>query len=429
MKKKAITALLLLFALSLLSAKVTTIADPDSPTGYTSTFVYKDEAATDVRLVGSFMFYKDNDYHLFANGALLSSADSMANYQVYPEDWSREADLRHFGDEGYSKAMRKTVEGWTLSLQLPCASYMYFFSVSYDGGETWNVVSDPDNLPPQNAWSMNPQYRSQFFVPYDAVKQNAADDWTWLMPLEDESLRGTVEYKEYEGINGEARPAQVYLPADYDAERETPYKVLYMSHGTGGFEGDWFHQGNVPNIADRVFALGKNEPFIIVAMENNGLIDPSNFPIYDLIHEDMVDCLIPMIEESYNVVKDASGRAFSGLSRGGMITGMLLLNNPEDFAYFAPLSGGAAYALTEETDIEAVKKADIYLGAGFVDFVMFSYNMRGKGEISTRGFAKALDAAGVSYNNDSSYVIVPGAHDWFTWPELVKDYFENYLWK
>lgn len=428
MKKILIITIMAIFTVMLLPAQVITVADSDSPTGYTSTFLYKDDAATDVRLIGSFQFYENNDYHMFARGLLLSTEDSTNNYLIQPEDWTADKDLRHVNDEGYVSYMNKTADGWTISLQLPCASYMYYYSVSYDGGETWNVVSDPENLPPQNSWSMNPQYRSQFFVPYDATKQNPADDWTWILPTEDENLRGTIEYKEYVGLNGEVRPAQIYLPASYDANRAEPYKVIYMSHGTGGFEGDWFHQGNVPNIADNVFAKGKNEPFIIVSMENNGLIASNNFPLYDELHSDLVDCLIPFIEENYNVVKNASGRAFLGLSRGGFITGELLLRNPEDFAYFAPLSGGAAYALTDEIDIEAVKKADIYLGAGFVDHLLFSA-IRAKGDASTRAFALALDAAGITYNNGNSFVIVPGAHDWFTWPQLVKDYFENVLWK
>ena len=75
-----------------------------------------------------------------------------------------------------------------------------------------------------------------------------------------------------------------------------------------------------------------------------------------------------------------------------------------------------------------MKKADIYLGAGFVDHLLFSV-VRAKGDVSTRAFARALDAAGISYNNGTSFAIVPDAHDWFTWPQLAKDYFENYLWK
>ena len=53
------------------------------------------------------------------------------------------------------------------------------------------------NAPEQNSWSMNAQYRSKFYVPFDAEKQNPWDDWTWSFPIEDKSKAGTIEYVEY----------------------------------------------------------------------------------------------------------------------------------------------------------------------------------------------------------------------------------------
>ena len=306
---------------------------------------------------------------------------------------------------------------------------MYFFSVSYDNGETWVTVTDPDNVPEQNAYSMNPQYRSKFFVPYDEEKQNPADDWTWLFPIEDTTKAGTIEYITYTGIDGVERPAQVYLPAGYDAERSESYKTLYMSHGTGGFEGDWFHQGNVNNIADRLIANGVIEPFIIVAVENNGLIDENNNPIIELIRNDVVECLVPYIEENYNVVRDASGRAFCGLSRGGRIASTLFMMYNDGFAYFAPLSGGATNLYTPDMDIEKMQNSNLYLGAGFIDNAMLKRTINQEGDNSTISFAWLMDSLDVPYNGNGSVKLVPGAHDWFTWPQLVLDYFTNYLWK
>ncbi len=348
---------------------------------------------------------------------------------INPEDWTADKDLRHANDEGYRADMYNNDGIWTYSLQLPCASYMYFFSVSYDNGETWVTVTDPDNLPEQNAYSMNPQYRSKFFVPYDAEKQNPADDWTWLFPIEDTAKAGTIEYITYTGIDGVERPAQVYLPAGYDAARPEPYKTLYMSHGTGGFEGDWFHQGNVNNIADRLIADGVIEPFIIVAVENNGLIDENNNPIIELIRNDVVECLVPYIEENYNVVRDASGRAFCGLSRGGRITSTLFMMYNDNFAYFAPLSGGATNLYTPDMDIEKMQNSNLYLGAGFIDNAMLKRTINQEGDNSTISFAWLMDSLDVPYNGNGSVKLVPGAHDWFTWPQLVLDYFTDYLWK
>ena len=40
----------------------------ESITGYTADFVYEDENATDVKLVGGFQFYKSGDIRVYANG-------------------------------------------------------------------------------------------------------------------------------------------------------------------------------------------------------------------------------------------------------------------------------------------------------------------------------------------------------------------------
>lgn len=432
LKRIAAISIVLTLAISTVLAGVYTVPDTNSPTGYTTFFSYEDKAATNVQLVGSFQFYENNDPHVFANGFLLSAEnDSINNYFVAPEDWTADKDLRHANDEGYRADMHDMGNGiWTYMLQLPSASYMYFFSVSYDNGQTWETVIDPDNVPEQNALSMNPQYRAKFFVPYDSSKQNPADDWTWLMPIEDRSKAGTIDYITYTGVDGVTRPAQVYLPAGYSASRPEPYKTLYMSHGTGGFEGDWFHQGNVDNIADRLIADGVIEPFVIVAVENNGLIGEGNTPMIDLIHDDVVDCLIPYIEENYNVSESAADRGFCGLSRGGRITSSLFMFYPEDFAYYAPLSGGATNLYSSESvDLEGMKKADLYLGAGFIDNASLKRTINQEGDNGTISFAWLMDSIGVDYNDNGSAAIVPGAHDWFTWPQLVLDYFTNYLWK
>ncbi len=430
---KKTTAFVLVMALlvSVLSAGVTTVRDENSPTGYTTTFTYTDPDATNVRLVGSFTFYKNNDMHVFARGAAVSSVnDNPDNYVYGPEAWEKGVDMRHIADESGSFDMVKDGDTWTVSLQLPCASYLYTYRVSYDNGATEVIVTDPENIPPQNAWSMNPQQRSQFFVPFDAEKQNPWDDWTFLFPIEDESKKGEIVYIEYNRADGSNGPAQVYLPAGYDEARPEPYKTLYISHGSGGFEGDWFHQGNVNNIADRLIAEGKIEPFIIVSVENAVFVTSTGGTGFKAIADDMENHLIPYIEENFNVVKDASGRAMCGLSRGSQITSYLFLRETQLFDYYAMLSGGSCNLYSLDTDAAVLKTVDVYLGAGFSDQALLRPGVFDiMTQSSTMGFSWLLDDLGVDYNGKGSINIVPGAHDWFVWPQLINDYFANYLWK
>ena len=431
LRKTVVTAILIVSVLFTSYAGVETVPDAASPTGFTTTFTYEDAEATNVRLVGSFTFYENNNPALFCKGATISSVnDSLDNYIYGPESWAKGKDMRHINDEGFSDAMAKEGNTWTYEMQLPCASYMYFFSVSYDGGNTWQTVTDPENAPEQNSWSMNAQYRSKFYVPFDAEKQNPWDDWTWSFPIEDKSKAGTIEYVEYTRADGSTGPAQVYLPAGYDAERPEPYKTLYISHGGGGFEGDWFHQGNANNIADRLIAAGKVEPFIIVAVENATFVQSNGTADFKAIADDMENHLFPCIEEKYNVVADASGRAMCGLSRGSQVTSSLFLRHTDLFSYFAPLSGGSCNQYAIDVDPAVLQSVDLYLGAGFADQALLR---AGEFDImsqsSTIGFSWLMDDLGVNYNGNGSIKIVPGAHDWFVWPQLINDYFANYLWK
>lgn len=63
------------------------------------------------------------------------------------------------------------------------------------------------------------------------------DDCPWL-PAGNPMVKGTVTYISYTDIKGDPRSLGVYLPAGYDRTKE--YPVVYVSHGGGGDEADWF---------------------------------------------------------------------------------------------------------------------------------------------------------------------------------------------
>ena len=59
------------------------------------------------------------------------------------------------------------------------------------------------------------------------------------------------------------KEAWVYLPYGYDAEREQPYRTIYVLHGGGQDESDWLGIGSVQNIIDNL----KSRKPVIVNME------------------------------------------------------------------------------------------------------------------------------------------------------------------
>jgi enterochelin esterase-like enzyme len=157
---------------------------------------------------------------------------------------------------------------------------------------------------------------------------------------------GRVERIEYDSsvVDGK-RPAMVYTPPGYTAERE--YPVLYLLHGIGGNETHWTEFGAADAILDRLIAEGKAQPMIVVMPNGRASNEPSalfggrggrggeggggqgnarggpgggmgvEFEAYAAFERELIDDLIPYIEANYSVVGDREHRALAGLSMGG----------------------------------------------------------------------------------------------------------------
>ena len=410
-------------------------ASSESPTGYRVQFAYSDEMATNVTLAGGFQFYESGDINVYANGFVLPAGDSQANHLYGPEEWEAGRGFKHLNDTGYTMEMKQDEDGiWRASLDLPGGNYLYQYQVSYDGGENYEAIPDPVCMPVCNAELGASQTRSQFFVPYNE-KQGDEDyyDWSWINPVEDAAQAGEISSFTYEGLDGE-QIAEIYLPAGYDADRDEPYKVLYLSHGGGGDEGDWFYQGHAGNIVDRLTAEGKCEPFVVVCMDNT--IYGSNFQSYSgkseyylYCYENIKNYLIPYVEENYNVSAETAGRAFAGDSNGAKLTTQIFINDPGEFSYYGLFSGSAAWAWPELEDYSDYKNADVYLAAGWADQLMMQNSYHTDTDKTLMGIKELLDSAEIPYNKGENYVTVEGAHDWFTWAQIFRDYVSTTLWK
>ena len=152
-----------------------------------------------------------------------------------------------------SEAMEK-VEGtdyWQVSLDLPSGHYLYNYKV--DGAE--ETIPDPANAPmASTAETGNASKLSTVDVPYAEV-QGSSIDFDFMMQRE-EGEEGTLVYTDYTDINGNLAPLAIYLPYGYDAERAEGYKTLYLSHGAGGTEMEWFASGNTQYVFDNLIQDG-----------------------------------------------------------------------------------------------------------------------------------------------------------------------------
>ena len=257
----------------------------------------------------------------------------------------------------------------------------------------------------------------------------------------------------YSSVTEQMRHGYIYLPAEYYANPEKKFPVLYLQHGMGENETGWSAQGKTGIIMDNLIAKGKAVPFIIF-MDNGlnarkpgeqsmgfggprpggarpqgapqGGARPQGAPqggqrprmsgadfakmarrMGGAFEEVLIKDIIPMVEKNYRVIADADHRAMAGLSMGGMQTHGITLNNPTTFAYVGIFSGGTI-GPDELTDVPDFKKTNkvLFMSAGGKETGM------AEGETSVGKVAEDMKAIGI---NAHSYISPETAHEWQTW--------------
>ena len=256
----------------------------------------------------------------------------------------------------------------------------------------------------------------------------------------------------WSSVTESIRHGYIYLPAEYYANPDKKFPVLYLQHGMGENETGWSAQGKTGIIMDNLIAAGKAVPFIIF-MDNGlnarrpgeqpmgfggprpGGARPQGAPqgqrpqgapqdgqrprmsgadfakmarrMGGAFEEVLIKDIIPMVEKNYRVIADSEHRAMAGLSMGGMQTHGITLNNPTTFAYVGIFSGGTIGPdeLTEVPDFKKTNKV-LFMSAGGRETGM------AEGDGSVIKAAEAMKAIGI---NAHSYISPETAHEWQTW--------------
>lgn len=136
---------------------------------------------------------------------------------------------------------------------------------------------------------------------------------------------GTVDTVSYHSETvGTKRTATIYTPPGYSDNQR--YPVLYLLHGIGGDEYAWLTNGNANVVLDNLYAEGKIEPMVVVMPNGRAMKDdratgdifaPDKVKAFATFEQDLLNDLIPFIEEKYPVYTDSEHRALAGLSMGG----------------------------------------------------------------------------------------------------------------
>lgn len=153
----------------------------------------------------------------------------------------------------------------------------------------------------------------------------------------------TIESK----ILGKTMSLKVYLPSGYKPKKK--YPVLYMFHGFGGGQEDWFSGYGLAKQYDALVASELATPGIIVCPDIENSYGVNSFDGHAKVeivqngneniilnlgqYEDyIVKEMVPFIEANYAANKKKEKRYIGGFSMGGFTALHLAFTNPEMFS-------------------------------------------------------------------------------------------------
>ncbi len=181
-------------------------------------------------------------------------------------------------------------------------------------------------------------------------------------PEKYEAKREDVAYGEfshdtyYSETCGMERGYSILLPADYSEDKK--YPVLYLLHGIFGDEYSFANDksNKIIEITGNMAADGLIEETIVVCPNMYAATDPAQKPgfdsesvrPYDNFINDLVNDLMPYIEEKYSVLTGRENTYLAGFSMGGRETIFITLQRPELFGYVCAISAAPGIVATRD---------------------------------------------------------------------------------
>lgn len=184
---------------------------------------------------------------------------------------------------------------------------------------------------------------SGIFISAQTLQKQAPQDFD---VAQKEIPHGKIDMVQYESKTvGTQRKAMIYTPPGF--KKGNNYPVLYLLHGIGGDEKEWFKNGTPQIILDNLYAQGKLTPMIVVLPNGRAMKDDratgdimakDKVEAFATFEKDLLNDLIPFIEKRYPAKKDRESRAVAGLSMGGGQALNFGLGNIDRFAWVAGFS-------------------------------------------------------------------------------------------
>jgi enterochelin esterase-like enzyme len=230
------------------------------------------------------------------------------------------------------------------------------------------------------------------------------------------------------------RKVQVWLPPGYAREATTRYPVIYVLHGLGGSERDFFKLGKLESHIKGAMAAKTLPPVIVVSPDGddgywtdhapNGSTPGPRWGAY------VADDLVAWVDARYRTLADREHRAIAGVSMGGYGAFSLALTHPDRFGAAVSLSGALFPTLPTHRpvyrrvwgappDAAWFAKASpmALLGTLPLDAPMpaLYLHVGASDELGFVAFADAAHRVLVERGVDHTYRVTPGGHSWSVW--------------
>ncbi len=222
---------------------------------------------------------------------------------------------------------------------------------------------------------------------------------------------GTVRQHTYRSkALGKLRELAVYTPPGYD-QNSKKFPTLYLQHGSGDNQATWIAHGKAHWIFDNLIAQKKMTPMVVVMMDGHASTGFQNNT--EVFEKDLMQDVMPFVESSYRVKKDAANRAIVGLSMGGGQSLTIGLNHTDTFAWVGGFSSAvpgkdAVASALGSPDKTNAKLKLLWIACGKDDFLL----QRNEEFIAT------LKDKGVRHE----WLKTEGAHSWPVWRNYLADF-------
>jgi enterochelin esterase-like enzyme len=245
---------------------------------------------------------------------------------------------------------------------------------------------------------------------------------------------GSVRMETYHSKTlGVPRTLWVYTPPGYD-RGNTRYPVLYLLHGAGNIDSSWMLTGRANYILDNLIAEGKAKPMIVInplGYARQGIGTGPERPVATpaggappagpaaaigggQFGRDLLDDVVPFVEQTFRTLNTTDNRAIGGLSMGGGQTAAIAFANPDKFRYVVIMSAGS-------------NNADQNYPAFFKDAAATNKKFKllwigvGKDDALVGAGSKALDELLTKHNITHTYRVTEGRHEWVVWRHHLRE--------